>query len=104
MSEYVFLYRGDEAGRSPERIQQSMQKWFFPNRTIQKTAQAALYMCAFVKRWILGIPDASILSHGRQAFEVCRLFLSTAKLWLIFLRPTFRSPHESGLYLIQQGG
>jgi hypothetical protein len=27
MSEYVFLYRGGEAGRSPERIQQSMQKW-----------------------------------------------------------------------------
>src|SRR5260370_25818815 len=27
MSEYVFLYRGGEAGRSPERVQQSMQKW-----------------------------------------------------------------------------
>ncbi len=27
MSEYVFLYRGGEAGRSPERMQQSMQKW-----------------------------------------------------------------------------
>src|SRR5262244_2010361 len=27
MSEFVFLYRGGEAGRSPERIQQSMQKW-----------------------------------------------------------------------------
>jgi len=27
MSEYVFLYRGGEAGRSPERIQQTMQKW-----------------------------------------------------------------------------
>ncbi|HWS95759.1 MAG TPA: hypothetical protein VN620_04690 [Candidatus Methylomirabilis sp.] len=27
MSEYVFLYRGGETGRSPERIQQSMQKW-----------------------------------------------------------------------------
>jgi len=27
MSEYVFLYRGGEAGRSPERAQQSMQKW-----------------------------------------------------------------------------
>ena len=27
MSEYVFLYRGGEAGRSPERIQQMMQKW-----------------------------------------------------------------------------
>jgi hypothetical protein len=27
MSEYVFLYRGGEAGRSPERIQQSLQKW-----------------------------------------------------------------------------
>jgi len=27
MSEYVFLYRGGEAGRSPEKIQQSMQKW-----------------------------------------------------------------------------
>jgi hypothetical protein len=26
MSEFVFLYRGD-AGRSPERMQQSMQKW-----------------------------------------------------------------------------
>jgi len=30
MSEYVFLYRGGEAGRSPEKAQQSMQKlaWF----------------------------------------------------------------------------
>ena|SRR6201997_1640410 len=27
MSEFVFLYRGGEAGRSPERMQQSMQKW-----------------------------------------------------------------------------
>jgi hypothetical protein len=27
MSEYVFLYRGGEAGRSPERLQQMMQKW-----------------------------------------------------------------------------
>src|SRR2546429_2651265 len=27
MSEFVFLYRGGESGRSPERIQQSMQKW-----------------------------------------------------------------------------
>jgi hypothetical protein len=27
MSEYVFLYRGGEQGRSPERAQQMMQKW-----------------------------------------------------------------------------
>jgi len=27
MSEYVFLYRGGEQGRSPERAQQIMQKW-----------------------------------------------------------------------------
>jgi len=27
MSEFVYLYRGGEAGRSPERMQQSMQKW-----------------------------------------------------------------------------
>jgi hypothetical protein len=27
MSEFVFLYRGSEAGRSPERAQQMMQKW-----------------------------------------------------------------------------
>ena len=27
MSEFVFLYRGGEAGRSPERAQQTMQKW-----------------------------------------------------------------------------
>ena len=27
MSEFVFLYRGGEAGRSPERAQQMMQKW-----------------------------------------------------------------------------
>jgi hypothetical protein len=27
MSEYVFLYRGGEEGRSPERMQQMMQKW-----------------------------------------------------------------------------
>lgn len=27
MSEYVFLYRGGEAGRSPENTQQMMQKW-----------------------------------------------------------------------------
>jgi hypothetical protein len=27
MSEYVFLYRGGEPGRSPERAQQMMQKW-----------------------------------------------------------------------------
>ena len=27
MSEFVFLYRGGETGRSPERVQQSMQKW-----------------------------------------------------------------------------
>jgi hypothetical protein len=27
MSEYVFLYRGGEAGRSPEKMQQMMQKW-----------------------------------------------------------------------------
>src|SRR5260370_15936752 len=27
MSEYVFLYRGGESGRSPERAQQMMQKW-----------------------------------------------------------------------------
>ncbi|HEV2424547.1 MAG TPA: YciI family protein [Terriglobia bacterium] len=27
MSEFVYLYRGGEAGRSPERMQQMMQKW-----------------------------------------------------------------------------
>jgi len=27
MNEFVFLYRGGEAGRSPERAQQVMQKW-----------------------------------------------------------------------------
>ena len=27
MSEFVFLYRGGESGRSPERAQQMMQKW-----------------------------------------------------------------------------
>jgi hypothetical protein len=27
MSEFVYLYRGGEAGRSPERTQQMMQKW-----------------------------------------------------------------------------
>jgi len=27
MSEFVFLYRGGEAGRSPEKMQQTMQKW-----------------------------------------------------------------------------
>ena len=27
MSEFVFLYRGGEVGRSPERAQQMMQKW-----------------------------------------------------------------------------
>lgn len=27
MSEFLFLYRGGEAGRSPERMQQMMQKW-----------------------------------------------------------------------------
>jgi len=27
MSEFVFLYRGGETGRSPERYQQMMQKW-----------------------------------------------------------------------------
>jgi len=27
MSEFVYLYRGGEAGRSPERVQQVMQKW-----------------------------------------------------------------------------
>ena len=27
MSEYVFLYRGGEAGRSPEQYQQALQKW-----------------------------------------------------------------------------
>ena len=27
MSEFVFLYRGGEGGRSPERAQQTMQKW-----------------------------------------------------------------------------
>jgi hypothetical protein len=27
MSEFVFLYRGGAAGRSPEQAQQSMQKW-----------------------------------------------------------------------------
>ena len=27
MSEFVFLYRGGENGRSPERAQQMMQKW-----------------------------------------------------------------------------
>ncbi|HET6862074.1 MAG TPA: YciI family protein [Pyrinomonadaceae bacterium] len=27
MSEFVFLYRGGEAGRSPERYQQTLQKW-----------------------------------------------------------------------------
>jgi hypothetical protein len=27
MGEYVFLYRGGEAGRSPEQMQQTMQKW-----------------------------------------------------------------------------
>jgi hypothetical protein len=27
MSEYLFLYRGGETGRSPERAQQMMQKW-----------------------------------------------------------------------------
>ena len=27
MNEFVFLYRGGEGGRSPERAQQTMQKW-----------------------------------------------------------------------------
>ena len=27
MSEFVYLYRGGEAGRSPEAVQQVMQKW-----------------------------------------------------------------------------
>jgi hypothetical protein len=27
MSEFVFLYRGGESGRSPEQMQQVMQKW-----------------------------------------------------------------------------
>ncbi len=27
MSEFVYLYRGGETGRSPERMQQMMQKW-----------------------------------------------------------------------------
>jgi len=27
MSEFVYLYRGGEAGRSPENAQQTMQKW-----------------------------------------------------------------------------
>ena len=27
MSEFVFLYKGGETGRSPERYQQMMQKW-----------------------------------------------------------------------------
>ena len=27
MSEFVYLYRGGERGRSPERAQQMMQKW-----------------------------------------------------------------------------
>ncbi len=27
MSEFVYLYRGGERGRSPERMQQMMQKW-----------------------------------------------------------------------------
>jgi hypothetical protein len=27
MSEFVYLYRGGEAGRSPDRMQQVMQKW-----------------------------------------------------------------------------
>jgi hypothetical protein len=27
MSEFVYLYRGGESGRSPERMQQVMQKW-----------------------------------------------------------------------------
>ena len=27
MSEFVFLYRGGEAGRSPDQMQQTMQKW-----------------------------------------------------------------------------
>jgi len=27
MSEFLCLYRGGEAGRSPERMQQMMQKW-----------------------------------------------------------------------------
>jgi hypothetical protein len=27
MSEFLYLYRGGEAGRSPERMQQMLQKW-----------------------------------------------------------------------------
>jgi hypothetical protein len=27
MSEFLYLYRGGESGRSPERMQQIMQKW-----------------------------------------------------------------------------
>ncbi len=27
MSEFLYLYRGGEAGRSPERMQEMMQKW-----------------------------------------------------------------------------
>src|SRR5260370_18390278 len=27
MSEFVYLYRGGQTGRSPERMQQMMQKW-----------------------------------------------------------------------------
>ena len=27
MSQFVYLYRGDERGRSPEKMQKTMQKW-----------------------------------------------------------------------------
>jgi len=27
MSQFIYLYRGGEAGRSPEQMQQTMQKW-----------------------------------------------------------------------------
>lgn len=27
MSEFLYLYRGGESGRSPEKMQQTMQKW-----------------------------------------------------------------------------
>lgn len=28
MNDFVFLYRGGDAARSPERIQQTLEKWF----------------------------------------------------------------------------
>lgn len=50
MSEFVYLYRGGETGRSPERMQQMVQKWMAWLKELTEKGSAPAVLQAFA-RW-----------------------------------------------------